>query len=83
MPDFKLNLEVLREKGFPFVLALQAFLGSLQLLDALSVGYFPMIHRVTSRVRLDVGVGLVLPLVVVLLLWVEGIGRYAERYAGN
>lgn len=56
LPDFKLNLEVLREKGFPFVLALQAFLGSLQLLDALRVGYFPMIHRATTRVRFDLGV---------------------------
>jgi len=56
LPDLKLNLEVLREKGFPFVLALQAFLGSLQLLDALRVGYFPMIHRATTRVRFDLGV---------------------------
>jgi len=47
---YELNLDVLRERVFPFVLALQAFLGSLQLLDALRVGYYPMILRVTNFV---------------------------------
>ena len=45
---YEFDLGVLRERGFPFVLALQAFLGSLQLLDAFSVGYCPIIHRVTN-----------------------------------
>jgi len=70
LPELKFNLVVLREKGFPFVLALQAFLGSLQLLDALSVGYYPMIHRATNLVRFDLGVSLVLPLGLLLLFWV-------------
>lgn len=60
----------LREKGFPLVLALMAFFGSLQLLDAFSVGYYPMIHRATNLMRFDLGVSLVAPLVVLLLFWV-------------
>ena len=53
----------------PLVLALQCFLGSLQLLDALGVVYFPMVHRATRAVRFELGVGLVLPLVVFLGFW--------------
>jgi len=76
----KLWFETLWERGFPFVLALQAFLGSLQLLDALRVGYYPMVHRMTSLVRFDLGVSLVEPLVVLLLSWVGWVVR--ERLIG-
>lgn len=75
MLGYEYDLGVLWERGFPFVLALQAFLGSLQLLDAFSVGYYPMIHRVTSLVRFDLGVSLVVPLVVLLLFWVVWVVR--------
>lgn len=72
---YEFDLGVLRERGFPFLLALQAFLGSLQLLDALRVGYYPMVHRMTSLVRFDLGVSLVVPLVVLMLFWVVWVVR--------
>jgi len=65
-----IRVEALRERGFPLLLALQAFLGSFQLLDALRVGYYPMVHRVTSLMRFDLGVSLVAPLVVLMFFWV-------------
>ena len=52
----------------PLVLALQCFLGSLQLLDALGVVYYPIIHKATRAVRFELGCGLVLPLVMLLVL---------------
>ena len=51
------------------VLALQCLLGSLQLLDALDVVYYPMVHRATRTVRFELGVSLVLPLLLLLVLW--------------
>ena len=53
----------------PLVLALQCFLGSLQLLDAFGVVYFPMVYRATRAVRFELGVSLVLPLVLLLVFW--------------
>lgn len=58
---------------FTLVLALQSFLVSIQLFDALGVVYYPMIHRATRAVRFELGFSLVLPLVV-LLVFVAGLG---------
>ena len=81
LPDSKLNLVTLRNKGFPFVLALQAFLGSFQLLEALKVGYYPMIHRSTNLVSFEIGVSLMVPLMVLMLFWVaSGIRKGVRRY---
>jgi hypothetical protein len=52
----------------PLAFALLFFLGSLQLLDALGVVYYPMIHMATRAVRFELGFSLVLPLVLLLVL---------------
>lgn len=67
--DLESLFGALRERGFPLLLALQAVLGSLQLLDALRVGYYPMIRRETNLVRFGLGVILVVPLGLLLLCW--------------
>ena len=69
------NVDFLRGRGFSSILALQVFLGSMQLLDALSVGYYPMVHRMTNLVRFDLGVSLVTPLAVLLMFWVVFVVR--------
>ena len=61
--------ESLAEVGFPFLLALQSVLGSLQLLDAFGPVYYPMVHRATRTVRFDLGINLLAPLLVLLVLW--------------
>ena len=43
--------------------------GSLQLLDALHVVYYPLIHGATRIMRFELGVSLVLPLVILYGLW--------------
>lgn len=59
----------IRGSLLPLILALQCFLGSLQLLDAFGVVYFPMVYRATRAVRFELGVSLVLPLVLLLVFW--------------
>jgi len=53
----------------PLLLALLTVLGALQLLDALDVVYYPMIHGATSTMRFDLGLSLVPPLLFLLLIW--------------
>jgi len=53
----------------PLLLALMTVLGALQLLDALDVVYYPMIHGATTTMRFDLGLSLVLPLLFLLLIW--------------
>lgn len=75
LPSLQLLSGVLRERGFALLLTLQAFFGSLQLLDALRVKYYPMIHRSTKLVYFDLGVSLALPLAVLLLCWLWWMNR--------
>jgi len=53
----------------PLLLALLTVLGALQLLDALDVVYYPMIHGATSTMKFDLGLSLVSPLLFLLLIW--------------
>ncbi|MFX0135779.1 MAG: hypothetical protein ACFFDN_19205 [Candidatus Hodarchaeota archaeon] len=53
----------------PLLIALLTVLGALQLLDALDVVYYPMIHGATSTMRFDLGLSLVPPLLFLLLIW--------------
>ncbi|MFX0184219.1 MAG: hypothetical protein ACFE95_14140 [Candidatus Hodarchaeota archaeon] len=53
----------------PLLLSLLTVLGALQLLDALDVVYYPMIHGATSESRFDLGLSLVQPLLFLLLIW--------------
>ena len=55
--------------SMPLLLALLTVLGALQLLDALDVVYYPMIHGATTTMRFDLGLSLVLPLLFLLLIW--------------
>jgi hypothetical protein len=57
-------------KGAPLVVALLSFLGVLQLLDVLNVGYYPMIHRASVIRSFDLGFSLVFPLVFLLIILV-------------
>jgi len=70
MRNLGVEYEALWERSFPFILALLAFLGSFQILDAFRVGYYPMVHRMTNLMRFDLGVNLVVPLAVLLVFWV-------------
>ena len=69
MGDLRAPTAYTVEKGFPFLLAIQSFLGSLQLFDALGVVYYPMIHRATRTVRFELGFSLVVPLLILFVLW--------------
>jgi len=53
----------------PLLLALLTVLGALQLLDALDVVYYPMIHGATSTMRFDLGLSLVPSLLFLFLIW--------------
>jgi len=53
----------------PLLLALLTVLGALQLLDALDVVYYPMIHGATSTMKFDLGLSLVPLLLFFLLIW--------------
>ncbi|MFX0132593.1 MAG: hypothetical protein ACFFDN_02985 [Candidatus Hodarchaeota archaeon] len=55
----------------PFLLALLTVLGALQLLDALDVVYYPMIHGATSTMRFDLGLSLVPLLLFLLFIWIS------------
>ena len=64
------------EGGLPYLFSLQAVMGGLQLLDALSVVYYPMIRGRIDVVRFELGVSLVPTLVLAFVLWV---GWFASR----
>lgn len=55
--------------GLPVVLALQLLLGSLHLLDASRLVYYPTIHRATITRVFSLGFSLVVPLAVLLVAW--------------
>jgi len=54
----------------PLLLALQSVLGSLRLLDSLSITFYPTVHRATRTVKFDLGFSLTLPLAVLMAFWV-------------
>lgn len=64
---------ILSGSFLPLILALQCFLGFLQLLDALGVVYYPLVHKATREVRFELGLSLMVPLLVLLVLWL-GLG---------
>jgi len=53
----------------PLLFALLTVLGALQLLDALDVVYYPMIHGASTEMRFDLGLSLVPPMLFLLLIW--------------
>ena len=53
----------------PLLFAILTVLGGLQLLDALEVVYYPMIHGATGTVRFDLGLSLVPQMLFLLLIW--------------
>jgi len=57
------------ERYLPYLFSLLFVLGFLQLLDALRVVYYPLLHRATRIVRFELGVSLVWPLLLLLGLW--------------
>lgn len=50
------------------VMVLQGALGSLQLLEAFEVVFFPTVHRATMVRRFELGFSLVVPLALLLVL---------------
>ena len=63
------HLSLAAEWAVPLLLSLQSFLGALQLLDALDVVYYAMIHKSTTSIQFDLGLSLVAPLILLLALW--------------
>jgi hypothetical protein len=55
--------------GLPLVLAALLLLGSLQLLDASGLVYYPTIHRATITRVFSLGFSLVVPLAVLVVAW--------------
>ena len=72
--------ESLRDQWFAIVLVLQGFLGGIQILDAFSVTYYPMIHRVSTTEQFDLGFSLVLPLIFFLVLWGYWMRRQGSKF---
>ncbi|HUS77888.1 MAG TPA: hypothetical protein VM050_04425, partial [Patescibacteria group bacterium] len=64
------------EGALPYLFSLQVVMGGLQLLDVLSVVYYPMIRGRTDVVRFELGVSLVPTLVLAFVLWV---GWFASK----
>ena len=64
------------EGALLYLFSLQVVLGGLQLLDALSVVYYPMIRGRTEVVHFELEVSLVPTLVLAFVLWV---GWFASR----
>jgi hypothetical protein len=62
-------LSLATEWTAPLLLSLQSFLGALQLLDALDVVYYAMIHKTTNVFQFDLGFSLVAPLTLLLAVW--------------
>jgi len=55
----------------PLLSAILTVLGALQLLDALEVVYYPIIHGATGTVHFDLGLSLVPSLIFFLLIWIS------------
>jgi len=55
----------------PLLLALQFFLAILQLLDAFEVVYIPMVNRITISMTFRLKSSMLLPLLVLLVFWVD------------
>lgn len=70
MAERILQFELDIERYLPYLFSLLFMLGFLQLLDALRVVYYPLLHRATRIVRFELGVSLVWPLLLMLGLWV-------------
>lgn len=70
MEERILGFELDIEGYLPYLFSFLFVLGFLQLLDALRVVYYPLLHRATRIVRFDLGVSLVWPLLLLLGLWV-------------
>ena len=70
MEERILQFELDIERYLPFLFSLLFVLGFLQLLDALRVVYYPLLHGATRIVRFELGVSLLWPLLLLLGLWV-------------
>ena len=65
----------------PVVLAALLLLGSLQLLDASGLVYYPTIHRATITRVFSLGFSLVVPLAVLVVAWFALMSVGGERWS--